>query len=403
VYGLRLAMQALYFLLLARWLGVHQFGTFSGIWVLCGFLATLSGLGFPVLVFRATALDPAQAANCAARGLRTIALTALPLSAVFIGICLWKFPATPSIAVLAPLAVSEIVLVPVLSLLSSVHQGHERLGRSHIIFATLGTCRLVFLLLLVWRHTPDLPDVIWMHTFATTVTATAWLFAERKLLASPLRTPAPEYRELVMGLYFALSGTALIAYTELNQSIVLALTGAVAAGLLAVAYKVVVLLSAPLTATCQAIAPRLIRAAHEGGTAFRRMAIALAWPLLLYALASGVLVFLASGLVTFVFGSPYAGAEQLVRQLCVLPVFIAVRLLAAYVLMAMSSQRNRVIAELGCLVVSVSINFYLISRYGLKGAIAAILIAEALTACVLASVAWRMSRHTHMETMRIPS
>jgi O-antigen/teichoic acid export membrane protein len=71
--------------------------------------------------------------------------------------------------------------------------------------------------------------------------------------------------------------------------------------------------------------------------------------------------------------------------------------------MAMSSQRNRVIAELGCLVVSVSINFYLISRYGLKGAIAAILIAEALTACVLASVAWRMSRHTHMETMRIPS
>jgi O-antigen/teichoic acid export membrane protein len=394
MYGVRLALQALYFLMLARLLGVHQFGVFSGVWVLCGFLAALSGLGYPVLVFRAMAQQPESAAACALRGLATVAWSAVPLTVVLLLITQWQLHGALSLATVLVLGASEILLVPMLGILASLRQGNEQLGRSHAIFATLWACRIAFLLLLrAIDGAPSVPGVVGMHALATLCVTPLWLAVEKASLRAP-RVPGPP-GERTTGLYFAISGAALITYTELNQSIVLALTGAAAAGLLAVAYKSVALLSAPLSAACQAASPRLVRAAHQGGAATRRVVATLAWPMGAYALASAIGVLVFARLIPLVFGADYARAQALAATLFLLPALSALRLLAAYVLVAMANQRKRTVAELACLGIGLLLNFQLIGRHGLEGAIAAILLTEALTATVLGVLAWRASMASH--------
>lgn len=390
--GLRLAAQAVYFLLLARLLGAQQFGMFSGIWVLCGFLATFAGLGFPVLVFRTMALFPASAPACAGRGLRVVCQTAMPLALLAILIPYIAFDERPGLAAICMIAVSEVVAVPVITLLSSLHQGNERLGRSHLMTASLWCARLAAVLAIGAVRPLDLQHVAEIHVGVTLLMTIAGLVIDRRHFLSPAIVANPDRAELLMGMSFAISGAAVIAFTELNQAILLAKAGAVSAGLLAVAYKFVAVSSAPLAALCQAVSPRLLRAASEGPDRLWSQGRALVFPVVGGAIACSCLIFAASHLIGSLFGAPYLPSEGLARALSVLPVFTGVRLLSVYLLMAASGQRVRVVAEVICLSLGLALNIILIAAYGLDGAIAAILITEISVALAMTWLAFRTTR-----------
>lgn len=386
MYGVRLAVQAVYFVVLARLLETHQFGVFSGVWVLCGFLATLVGLGFPVVVFRTTSLSPVEAPACAGRGLRVVAFTAVPLAALAVLIATYAFPEAPRLATLLLLALSEVTLVPTLTLIAGLHQGNERLGRSRTIFASLWSVRLAGLAIYAASGRRSLDEVVLIHTCITALATMAWLAVDRHHFTSPFRSPNPDFSEVLMGISFALSGAATIAFTELNQSIVLADVGAVPAGLLAVAYKFIMLFIAPLSALSQAISPRLVRA-YSGTRAPSGNGRVLVGALLAAGLAISCAVLVASNFLSEIFGSGYQQAERMVRIFAVLPLFTGIRLISVSTLMAASRQWLRVLGELTCLSLGLTLNIVLIKRHGLDGAVSAILLTERSTALLMGALA----------------
>ena len=391
--GARLSFQAAYFLLLARLLGIQQFGMFSGIWALLGFLATFTGLGFPVLVFRTMALSPDAAPDCAGRGFRAMFWTALPLLLLAVLIPFIAFPERPDFTTIGALAISEIIAVPVVTLLSSLYQGNERLGRSQLVTATLWLARLAAILLTtLYFHRIDLQLAAKIHACTTLLVAIGWLIVEKRYISSPFTVQNPDRHEVFMGISFAISGAATIAFTELNQSFVLAQVGAVSAGVLAVAYKLVAVSSAPLSALCQAVAPRLLRAAHDGPTHLWARGKTLILPMLAFALACILAISLGSRLLSVVFGAAYAPSEGIARALAVLPIFTAFRLLSVYMLMAASKQHLRVLSEIACLTLGLALNATLIAIWGLNGAIAAILLTESIAAFIMGFLAFHTSR-----------
>lgn len=400
VYGVRLAAQALYFLLLARWLGPDQFGYFVGVWVLAGFLATFASLGYPVLVLKTMALEPEQAPDCLARGIRVLAFAAPLLGATFFGITLAYLPPPPSLLVPGLFALSEIVMVPLLSLVAASHQGSEHLGRSHAILASLWVLRLFSLGMLSVVSVVNLTDVAAIHCMATLLAVIAWLVIDRRHIGRIGLAKLRYSPELATGSSFALSSAALIAYTELNQSLVLGITGAAAAGLLAVAYKIVTLLSTPLAVLCQALAPRLLRSAQEGTGSLSATVRALVAPMALYALGCCLAILLGASFISWMFGQEYSEAGRIARALSILPLFTAVRLLSVYALLAFDNQRARVVAEVSCLAGGITLNMALISSYGLWGAVVGSLVVEGLTAWVLAAVAWHKMKKQRLTDMR---
>lgn len=388
-YGVRLVAQALYFLLLARWVGPDQFGYFVGVWVLAGFLATFASLGYPVLVLKTTALEPEQAPDCLARGIRVVAFAAPLLAATFFGITMAYFPPPPSLLVPGLFALSEIVMVPLLSLVAASHQGSEHLGRSYAILASLWVLRLFALGMLSIISVVNLTDVAVIHCMATLLAVIAWLVIDRRHIGRIGLTKLRYSPELATGSSFALSSAALIAYTELNQSLMLGITGAAAAALLAVAYKIVTLLSTPLSVLCQALAPRLLRSAQEGIGSLSATGRALVAPVALFASGCCLAIVLGASFISWMFGQEYSEAARIARGLSILPLFTALRLLSMYALVALDNQRSRVLAEVFCLSGGLMLNMVLISRHGLAGAVAGSLIVEGITALVLTFAAWR--------------
>lgn len=386
-YGVRLGLQAVYFLLLARALGVTAFGVFSGVWVLCGFLATFSGAGFPVLAFRAASLQSHHAPATAGRGLGMIGLTSPILLMVLVFVATTQFPQHPPVAILALLGLSEIAFLPALTLVSSMHQGYERLGRSQAMLASLWLGRVVVVIALAGVGQKSLVALASGHAAITLLVVGGWLLVERSMVQSPLTTALPGRREVMAGLAFAISAGTVIAFTELNQALALAFAGASVAGLVSAAYKVSMIAATPLSVVCQAMSPRLMRSAHDR-TTFVDFVRAVAAPLGILAVLCAVAVLLGSFLVPLVFGPAYTAAAPVARSLCVLPLFTGARLLASYVLVAASRQKKRVIAELLCLAVALPTNALLMWTLGLQGAVIGILATEGATALTLTVLAY---------------
>lgn len=388
-YGTRLAMQAAYFLLLARLLGAEGFGLFAGIWVVAGIMSALSGQGFQVLTMRTAALAPEDATACMARGLRVVATLAPGAILVFVIAGLAFFPGPPPILALVSLAISEIALVAALGVIAGWHQGSERLARSHAVMAVLWVARLAGLLALVALDMITVAHVAVLHALMTTVVTAFWLGHNRSHIAlRDLRWPSR--RELLLGSSFCASTVALIVYTEFNQSLTLAMVGASATALLAVPYKLSTLFSAPMSAMCQAIAPRLLRAADAGPPQLHALGGRLALPFAGLAAACTAGVLLLAGMITPIFGKEYEPAIRIAQIFSVLPLLTSVRLLSVYLIAASSRQGARVAAELACMTFGLAANFMLIRAMGLTGAVLGTLLVEGVTAATLAIVAWRV-------------
>lgn len=388
-YGARLGFQATYFLLLARLLGNEGFGLFAGMWVFAGVMSALAGQGFQVLTMRTAALAPAEANACMARGLRVVATLSPGLSMIFIVASLAFFPGPPSLTVLISLAISEIALVAALGVIAGWHQGNERLGKSHTVLATLWGARLAGLLVLAAMNGVTLVWAAVLHCGATVLISGFW-FGRHVSRFEFRHAMWPSRNELVLGASFCASTVALIAYTEFNQSLTLAFVGASAAALLAVPYKLSSLFSAPISALCQAIAPRLLRAANSGPGELRALARRLAIPVTAIAAACAGGVWLLAGLVPSIFGATYEPAVHVARQFCFLPLVTSIRLLSVYLIAVSSRQGARVAAELICMGLGLATNFVLIRSMGLAGAVLGTLLVEGMTAVTLALVAWRV-------------
>lgn len=388
----RLGLQSIFFLLLARYLDVADFGMFSGIWVLCVMLANFSGLGFPVLTFRAASLHPQSAPRSAGTGMRVVVISSIPLVITLVCIVTTTFDHHPSILILLTVGISELLAVPLLWMLSSLHQGYERLGRSQAMLASLWAARLCALLIVVASGHAFLEPIMLAHALATVVAVVIWLVADRKMFRPPLHSPNASRDELLTGAAIALSGALAIASTEISQSVALAAAGAVVAGLVAAAYKLAILASAPLSVLCQAASARLIRAAHQGSASFTTLLRAMAGPMVGLALAGALALLAGAEAIPYVFGADYRPAIPIARALSILPALAAARLVASYVLVAMSWQRKRAAADLACLAIVLPVSSMVFHTYGLGGAVAAILIVEGATVATLCTLAWHAIR-----------
>lgn len=392
VYGARLIAQAVYFVVLARILDKVEFGTFTAIWVVAGLGSALSSMGFQVLAMKTAAIRPDLVTTSLAKGLRVISFVAPVILVAFMGVGHLASAIPMPIVGLGFLAISEIVLVPILALIASWHQGSERIGRSQAVLASLWLIRLAALAGLILAVQPSLTQVIATHAAATAAVTLLWAVHVRKRVGILPKTGAPSRAEWLEGASFCTSTVALIAYTELNQTITMAIAGPAAAATLAVAYKMITVFSAPISVLCQAMAPRLMRASHAS-PAERRVFWGHQFPFVAAsAAACAIAAWIAAHFIGDIFGASYDGAASIARMLAILPLITGLRMVSVYVLAAAAQQRTRLTVELFCMIAGFCVNWALIRRFGLEGAVAGTLIVESLTALALAAAAWRQLR-----------
>src|SRR5579863_3820058 len=302
--GLRLIIQALYFIEIARSLGAANYGAFIGVVALVGIAFPFGAMGSGNLLIKNVARDRN---HFPAYWGRAIATTAASSSILFIVVLIASHIALPAgipLRLVLLVAGADLFGLNVITVSGQAFQAFEQLNWTAVINVLISATRLIGAVILVRIHRH--PSALqWGYIYfcsTTTVAFTALALAWTKLgppnFADPL--PGVEARE---GLYFSASQSAQTIYNDIDKTMLARMATLDATGIYGAAYRLIDVCFVPVSALLWSAYPNFFRAGARGICA----SFGYAKPLLLRTLGYSsfvcVLILLTAGFVPHVLGS----------------------------------------------------------------------------------------------------
>ena len=131
--GLRLGLQAIYFVIVARSLGAEQYGAFVSVVALVGILTPFAGLGTGNLLIKNVSRDRSSFDPCWGNALFMIFVTGLGLITFVFFLQPLLLPETVSIWVFLFVAVADLILTRIIDTAAKAFQAVEQLSRTSLI------------------------------------------------------------------------------------------------------------------------------------------------------------------------------------------------------------------------------------------------------------------------------
>jgi O-antigen/teichoic acid export membrane protein len=366
-FVLKLAVQAVYFVVIARGLGVDRYGAFIAIVAIVAVAAPFASFGTGNLLVRAVAHDRSAFALSWGRALVVTGGSAsILLLAITASASLFMPHSVPLPAVIA-VAVSDLLFARLLDVCGQAYQAFETLRRTAQFQLALTVARLIgALLLLAHAEHPTVKSWAMIYLMSTAVVA----IIAAALTCKELGMPRFNRRSFPFadGLNFSLSLASQNVYNDIDKSMLARLSSVQAAGIYAAAYKLVDVAFSPVRALFYATYPRFFehgRSGIHGAIAFSRKLLPLACG---YGLITAIVLFLGGPLLPRILGPGYAASATVLAILAILPLLRILHSFAADTLTGAGHQASRSVAQLGVCVLNVLLNLWLIPVGGWRAA-----------------------------------
>jgi O-antigen/teichoic acid export membrane protein len=399
--GIAMAAQAVYFILIGRALGSHEYGAFVGVAALIGALTQFSSLGMEMILVRNVSRNHASFAPTWGHAL---AITAAGFVLLFLAATLYAhFALRPELRVLVPwIALADGLLGKLIQLAARAFQGAASLAWTARLTALTNIARaLTAALVLTWTraHQVHATALLWTRVYWLSTLAVALL----ALSVITLRLGLPRFhrihrRDLSEGLSFSLSSSSVSIYNDIDKTFLVSLGQTSAAGIYSAAYRVVDAASAPIYAVYAAAAPRFFREGARGVHRARDFSRRTLFRTLPYSVAAAASLAFAAPLLPFLFGPSFRGSVAALRWLCLLPVLRALHYAWGSAITASASQWNRTATQFGAAALNLCLNAILIPRWSWQGAAAASLLTDGALAAasfLMLSLLTRREEITH--------
>jgi O-antigen/teichoic acid export membrane protein len=363
-----LVLQAGYFILLARLLGVKEYGTFVGAFAFVSLVAPYSALGSGLLFVRYVSSDAENFAVYwgnilfATFGVGSLLTILLYLIAPHL-----LNPASASLILLV--ALGECICRQLVICISQVFQAFEQLRMTAIINLLTSSLRLlaVAVLALLLRHA-----TAWQWALTSLIVSMCAALAGSAIVVarygSPRFAPRLFLSRLSEGFGFSLAGSTQSAYNDIDKTMLSHFGMNVANGIYTMAYRIVDLATIPVTALDAAALPRYFRQSREGAASVVSLSVRLAKRAALFGVIMSVCMFLMAPLIPLIVGQGFKESVLALRWLCLIPAFRGVHLLTGSAITGMGFQRYRTTAQFVAAALNFGLNLWLIPRYGWLGA-----------------------------------
>jgi O-antigen/teichoic acid export membrane protein len=391
--GLRLAIQAAYFIEIARSLGASNYGAFIGVVALVGIAYPFGALGGGNLLVKNVARDRSLFAAYWGRALViTFACSLVLLAAV---LCASHFLLPPSIPLklVVLVAGADLIGLNVIGICGQAFQAFERLKWTATINVLISASRLTGAVILIGIQAhPSALQWGYVYCCATTAVAiAAWLLVRTKLGAPRFAWPH-SLAEMREGFYFSSSLSAQTIYNDIDKTMLARLSTLDATGIYGAAYRLIDVSFAPISALLWSTYPNFFRAGAKGIAS----SFGYAKPLLLrtlgYSSAVCVFILLAAGIVPYILGPQYARTTEALRWLAPLPVLRGVHYFLSDSLTGAGHQGVRTAIQAGVAAFNVLINLWIIPAYSWRGAAWSSIASDGLLVCGTASAVFILSR-----------
>jgi len=368
-YGLRLLIQAVYFIIIARCLGPAEYGAFISVTALAAVASPFVGLGTGNLLVKNVARNHRLFPEYWGNGLLITLASGSGLLGVVIGLCFVILPRSIPTFAIVLVCISDLLFVKFVDISAWAFQGFEMLDKNAQLNILIGLTRLagIAALAIAARHaTVTMWAAVYLGGSVLAaiigVTWATWQLGIPKLALHRVRGESAE------GFYFSFSLSALSIYNDIDKTMVARLATLEAAGIYAAAYRLIDVAFIPVRSVLIAAYPGFFRQGADGLQASLHYGRRLLRRVLPYSLlAFFALVFMAP-LVPYVLGHRFAQATEALRWLALLPLLKTLHYFVADALTGAGYQGLRTAMQAGVAVFNVLINLWLIPAYGWRGA-----------------------------------
>lgn len=388
--GIRAVIQAVYLLIVSRWLGAEGYGLFAGSVAFVILVAPLANWGSPLLLTRYIAEN-----RNSSRAMWATALvqTGVIGSMLVIGMLAIMGVVLPQHLPLWPMlliALSELILLPTAQAATSHCFALEKGGASAISICLVPIGRTLVMLSVIVAGFSGSPEYAALAHFigsllgffvaiAVVTSIDGWpAWRERLSLREATRQGTP----------YAISNVAGAGYQEVDKVLMLQLLGAAIVGPYTVAFRVASIFVLPISALISATLPRLMANGAGGNVRTYRVVLLTA---LGYGLLASLGIIIIAPLVPQLFGEDYHEATSYLLLLAPWPALFALRQCLAAKLTATGRQHIRSITEVVGLVCIAVLNLVFLPRIGVNAAAWALIVTELGMALVFLAVMSRKS------------
>jgi len=367
--GVRLIIQAGYFVIIARSLGVQQYGAFAAVTAMVAILSPFVGLGSDSLIIKNVARNFELLDECFGNGVVLTLVTGLAGVGIVIGICRWVLPASISVTIILMVALADLVGYHLIVMVTNAFLAVEKLDKTAQLNVMVSAARFIGIAatVVVVRHpTAELWSIV--YAAATGVAAVISLLSVRGLVSSFKLAPHRIKGELLEGLYFSGGISAQTIYNDMDKTMLARLSTLGATGIYSAAYRLIDVAFIPVSSLIYAAYPGYfrhgkgeIRATYE--YARRLLPVPIGFSLLAFA---GLLV--GAPIIPKILGGEYLRTVEALRWLAVLPLFKTVHYFFADALSGAGYQGLRMCLQIVVAVFNVLVNLWVIPAYSWRGA-----------------------------------
>jgi O-antigen/teichoic acid export membrane protein len=394
-FGTRLVVQAMYFLFIARALGVVQYGAFVGVTAFVQILAPFSGLGAGYLMVKHVSRDRSTYGEYWGKSLGTTAATGAILFLATLLLKRWALSASVSWSLLILVAVSDLIAFRIIEAAGQAFQAIDQLKRTAQLnilpnIVRLGGALFAFL----YMHHITAGQWGWFYLASTGTSALIAILAVRWKIGPSGRIRILHPREMLEGSYFSTSLAAQTLYNDLDKSMLARMSTLEATGIYAVAYRFIDVGFTPIRSVLSATYTSFFRKGQESLRSTWKYLLRLLPVFSGYSLAVGAVLFAVAPLIPYMLGKEYAEATVALRWLALLPLLKSLHYPAADALTGAGYQGARTLAQVLIALFNAGLNLWLLPRYSWRGAAWASLASDGLLIVAMYSLIWWIMRRS---------
>jgi O-antigen/teichoic acid export membrane protein len=372
------AVQALYFIGLARLLGSREYGVLAGAVAFVALVSQYAAFGSGAVFLKYVSINPEEAplylgnVSLWLGGVGSILIVAISVISRHV-----LDPASASLVVIV--AVSDCLFRQISMTASQVYQAFERMRRMALLSTITNMFRLIAVAaLLLTTHRGTAFEWAWVSLVVSCLTAimSVWMVARH---VNSIRFSLQLFRlRALEGFGFAFAASTNALYNDVDKTLLSHYRLDEANGIYTTAYRLVDMATTPIWSLYQAALPRMFREGSNNAHGTIRIARKLLLSGFGLGATASAVCWISAPVLPLLVGRSFIGSVAAIRWLALLPVFRAFALSAGAGLTTTNRQSTRTVIQIVAAVFNFGTNLYLIPKYSWLGAAWSSLATDAL-------------------------
>jgi len=390
--GVRIFIQAAYFIIIARALGAEQFGAFAGVLAMVGILAPFSSWGAENVMVKHVARNPGV--FCTYWG-NTVLMTFLSggvllILAQIIGYFILPDSISPLLVLVVSLA--DLICLRLIDASAKAFLSIDRLDQNARINIILSSKNLISAVLLVtFMAQPTVMAWALLYLISTAIASVQCVGAVSRIAGRPRPDPRLIPAEMREGFFFCIGQSSQTVYNDIDKTMLASMSTLGATGIYAAAYRIITVAFVPVQSIVAAGYARFFKHGEKGirgSFSFARRLVPVAG---LYSGVCAIALILFAPVIPLILGDEYASAVGAIRWLSPLLFLKSLSYFGADTLTGAGFQGVRSLVQIGIAVLNFLMNLWLIPLFSWKGAAWATLIADG----TLVFIIWGLVYYFH--------